>query len=149
MTNEWVGYNALSEIFRNDWLTPAPFIQPPEEDGDYVELYDAGTDTDGDDNDSNDVYEDTYEHDNGNDALDNHVGQANDVGEDQDDDGNDEAVDDKDNNHDDAPSWPRLFFSGLLTLSVFYNFKTICIFGLLAKFIAKWVKELHLHISKC
>lgn len=113
MTNEWVGYNALSEIFRNDWLTPAPFIQPPEEDGDYVELYDAGIDTDGDDNDSNDVYEDTYEHDKilmSNDALDNNVGQANDVGEDQDDDGNDEGVDDKGNNHDDAPSWPRLFF---------------------------------------
>ncbi|XP_059535202.1 nik-related protein kinase [Myotis daubentonii] len=110
LTNEWVGYNALSEIFRNDWLTPAPFIQPPEEDGDYVELYDAGIDTDGDDNDSNDVYEDTYEHDKilmSNDALDNHVGQANDVGEDQDDDGNDEGVDDKGNNHDDAPSWPR------------------------------------------
>nr|KAF6294482.1 Nik related kinase [Pipistrellus kuhlii] len=32
---------------------------------------------------------------------------ASDVGEDQDDDGNDEAVDDKDNNHNDAPSWPR------------------------------------------
>nr|KAF6492669.1 Nik related kinase [Molossus molossus] len=107
LTNEWVGYNALSEIFRNDWLTPAPFIQPPEEDGDYVELYDAGTDIDGDYHDSNDVYEDTYDHDNDNDALDNQVGQANDVREDHDDDGNDEGVDDKDNNHDNAPCWPR------------------------------------------
>lgn len=45
LTNEWVGYNALSEIFRNDWLTPAPVVIF-EEDGDYVELYDAGADTD-------------------------------------------------------------------------------------------------------
>ncbi|XP_059765929.1 nik-related protein kinase isoform X1 [Balaenoptera ricei] len=107
LTNEWVGYNALSEIFRNDWLTPAPVIQPPEEDGDYVELYDAGADTDGDDDDSNDAYEDTYDHDNGCDELDNQVDQANDAGEDQDDDDNDEVVDDKGNNRDDAPSWPR------------------------------------------
>lgn len=110
LTNEWVGYNALSEIFRNDWLTPAPVIQPPEEDGDYVELYDAGADTDGDDDDSNDAYEDTYDHDNGCDELDNQVDQANDAGEDEDDDDNDEVVDDKGNNRDDAPSWPRLVF---------------------------------------
>nr|XP_044619177.1 nik-related protein kinase [Equus asinus] len=107
LTNEWVGYNALSEIFRNDWLTPAPVIQPPEEDGDYVELYDAGADTDGDDDDSNDAYEDTYDHENGNDDLDNQVDQANDVSERHDDDDNDAAVDDKENNHDDTPSWPR------------------------------------------
>ncbi|CAO2622932.1 Nik-related protein kinase, partial [Lemmus lemmus] len=48
LTNEWVGYNALSEIFWDDWLIPAPVIQPPEEDGDYVELYDADANTDGD-----------------------------------------------------------------------------------------------------
>ncbi|XP_070461210.1 nik-related protein kinase isoform X2 [Equus przewalskii] len=107
LTNEWVGYNALSEIFRNDWLTPAPVIQPPEEDGDYVELYDAGADTDGDDDDSNDAYEDTYDHENGNDDLDNQVDPANDVSERHDDDDNDAAVDDKENNHDDTPSWPR------------------------------------------
>ncbi|XP_043425855.1 nik-related protein kinase [Prionailurus bengalensis] len=107
LTNEWVGSNALSEIFRNDWLTPAPVIQPPEEDGDYVELYDTGADTYGDDDDSNDAYEDTYDHDNGNDGLDNQVGQVNDIGEDHDDNDNDEAIDDKDNNHDDAPCWPR------------------------------------------
>ncbi|XP_039112487.1 nik-related protein kinase [Hyaena hyaena] len=107
LTNEWVGYNALSEIFRNDWLTPAPVIQPPEEDGDYVELYDTDADTDGDEDDSNDAYEDTYDHDNGNNGLDNQVGQANDVGEDHDDNNNDEVIDDKDNNHDDAPCWPR------------------------------------------
>ncbi|KAF4026869.1 hypothetical protein G4228_018781 [Cervus hanglu yarkandensis] len=101
LTNEWVGYNALSEIFRNDWLTPAPVVQPPEEDGDYVELY-----TDGDD-DSNDTYEDSYDHDNGSDELDDQVDQANDVGEDHDDDDNDEVIDDKGNNPDDAPSWPR------------------------------------------
>ncbi|XP_019517033.1 PREDICTED: nik-related protein kinase [Hipposideros armiger] len=106
LTNEWVGYNALSEIFRNDWLTPAPVIQPPEENGDYVKVYDAGVDTDGDDDDFNDAYEDSYSHDNGSDALDIQVGQANDVSEDHDDDGNDEAVDDKDSNHDDATSWP-------------------------------------------
>ena len=103
LTNEWVGYNALSEIFRNDWLTPAPVVQPPEEDGDYVELY---TDGDGDD-DSNDTYEDSYDHDNGSDELDDQVDQANDVGEDHDDDDNDEVIDDKGNNPDDAPSWPR------------------------------------------
>ncbi|CAK7313786.1 Nik-related protein kinase [Vulpes lagopus] len=108
LTNEWVGYNALSEIFRNDWLTPpAPVIQPPEEDGDYVELYDTGADTDGDDDDSNDAYEDTYDHDNSNDDLDNKVDQANDVGEDHGDNDNGEAIDDKENNHDDAFCWPR------------------------------------------
>lgn len=110
LTNEWVGYNALSEIFRNDWLTPAPVIQPPEENGDYVEVYDDGVDIDRDDDDSNYVYEDTYGQDSGSDALDMQVDQANDVGEDHDDDGNDETVDNKDNNHDDAPSWPRLVF---------------------------------------
>ncbi|XP_026343947.1 nik-related protein kinase [Ursus maritimus] len=107
LTNEWVGYNALSEIFRNDWLIPAPVIQPPEEDGDYVELYDTGADTDVGDDDSNDAYEDTYDHDNGNDDLDNKVDQANDVDEDHNDNDNDEAIDDKDSNHDDAPCWPR------------------------------------------
>ncbi|KAG8509343.1 Nik-related protein kinase [Galemys pyrenaicus] len=107
LTNEWVGYNALSEIFRNDWLTPARVIQPPEEDGDYVELYDAGANTDGGDDDSNDVYEDTYDHDNGNDDLNNQPDQANDFGEDQDDGNNDETVADEYNNHEDAPVWPR------------------------------------------
>lgn len=111
LTNEWVGYNALSEIFRNDWLTPAPVIQPPEEDGDYVELYDAGADTDGNDEDSNDAYEDTYEHANGNDDLDNQVDQANGVCEDHDDnDNNNECGDDIDDNHDDAPNWSRFVF---------------------------------------
>jgi len=109
LTNEWVGYNALSEIFRNDWLTPAPVVQPPEEDGDYVELYDAGADTDGDD-DSNDAYEDSYDHDNGSDELNDQLDQANDVGEDHYDDDNDEVIDDKGNNPDDASSWPRLVF---------------------------------------
>uniref|UniRef100_A0A2K6KZ25 non-specific serine/threonine protein kinase n=1 Tax=Rhinopithecus bieti TaxID=61621 RepID=A0A2K6KZ25_RHIBE len=107
LTNEWVGYNALSEIFRNDWLTPAPVVQPPEEDGDYVELYDAGADTDGDDDDeSNDTYEDTYDHTNGNDDLDNQVDQANDVCKDHDDDNN-KSVDDVNNSYYEAPSCPR------------------------------------------
>ena len=107
LTDEWIGYNALSEIFRNDWLTPAPFIQPPEDDDDYVELCDDGTNTDGDDYDSNNVFEDTYDHDNGNDALDNQVGQVNDVTENHGEDNNDEAVDDKHNNHDGAFNWQR------------------------------------------
>ncbi|XP_058515001.1 nik-related protein kinase isoform X1 [Ochotona princeps] len=64
LTNEWVGYNALSEIFRNDWLIPAPAIQPPEEDGDYVELYDAAAGADGD----YDAYEDSYGHASGRDS---------------------------------------------------------------------------------
>uniref|UniRef100_A0A2R9BQV7 Nik-related protein kinase n=1 Tax=Pan paniscus TaxID=9597 RepID=A0A2R9BQV7_PANPA len=107
LTNEWVGYNALSEIFRNDWLTPAPVIQPPEEDGDYVELHDASADTDGDDDDeSNDTFEDTYDHANGNDDLDNQVDQANDVCKDHDDDNN-KFVDDVNNNYYEAPSCPR------------------------------------------
>uniref|UniRef100_A0A8C8ZJ29 Nik-related protein kinase n=1 Tax=Prolemur simus TaxID=1328070 RepID=A0A8C8ZJ29_PROSS len=109
LTNEWVGYNALSEIFRNDWLIPAPVIQPPEEDGDYVELYDAGADTDGDnDDDTHDAYEDTYGLANGSDDLDNQVYQASDVCKDcDDDDNNDDCVDDTDSNRDDVPSWPR------------------------------------------
>ncbi|XP_041596014.1 nik-related protein kinase isoform X5 [Vulpes lagopus] len=82
-------------------------VHPPEEDGDYVELYDTGADTDGDDDDSNDAYEDTYDHDNSNDDLDNKVDQANDVGEDHGDNDNGEAIDDKENNHDDAFCWPR------------------------------------------
>ncbi|KAL6091225.1 hypothetical protein STEG23_029687, partial [Scotinomys teguina] len=77
LTNEWVGYNALSEIFWDDWLIPTPVIQPPEEDGDYVELYDAGANTDGDEEASNDAYEDTYDHVNGHDDLNNQVDQAN------------------------------------------------------------------------
>uniref|UniRef100_A0A2K6FD26 non-specific serine/threonine protein kinase n=1 Tax=Propithecus coquereli TaxID=379532 RepID=A0A2K6FD26_PROCO len=109
LTNEWVGYNALSEIFRNDWLTPAPVIRPPEEDGDYVELYDAGADTDGDNNDdTHDAYEDNYDLANGSDDLDNQVYQANAVCKDyDDDDNNDDSADDTDNNRDDVPSWPR------------------------------------------
>ncbi|XP_048652828.1 nik-related protein kinase [Marmota marmota marmota] len=104
LTNEWVGYNALSEIFRNDWLTPAPVIQPPEEDGDYVELYDAGADTDGNDEDSNDAYEDTYDHAFGNDDLDQATGvcEAHDVG-----DNRDVSGDDINDNYDDAPNWSR------------------------------------------
>ncbi|XP_027789109.2 nik-related protein kinase [Marmota flaviventris] len=108
LTNEWVGYNALSEIFRNDWLTPAPVIQPPEEDGDYVELYDAGADTDGNDEDSNDAYEDTYDHAFGNDDLDNQVDQATGVCEAHDvGDNRDVSGDDINDNYDDAPNWSR------------------------------------------
>ncbi|XP_076418933.1 nik-related protein kinase isoform X3 [Peromyscus maniculatus bairdii] len=77
LTNEWVGCNAHSEIFWDDWLIPAPVVQPPEEDGDYVELYDAGANTDGDEEASNDAYEDTYDHFNGHDDLNNQVDQAN------------------------------------------------------------------------
>ncbi|XP_010344694.1 nik-related protein kinase isoform X3 [Saimiri boliviensis] len=107
LTNEWVGYNALSEIFRNDWLTPAPISQPHEEDGDYVELYDVGADTDGDEEDeSNDAYEDTYDLANGIDELDNQVDQANDVYEDHDDDNN-KAVDDVNDNYQAASRCPR------------------------------------------
>lgn len=111
-----MGYNALSEIFRNDWLTPAPVIQPPEEGGDYVELYESGAGIDGGD-DSNDVYEDTSDHNNSN-VLDNQVDQAVDVGEDHDDDGKDEAVDGKGNNCDDDPSWPRLVSGITCTIHV-------------------------------
>ncbi|XP_038171728.1 nik-related protein kinase [Arvicola amphibius] len=78
LTNEWVGHNALSEIFWDDWLIPpAPVIQQPEEDGDYVELYDAGANTDGDEEASNDAYEDHYDHVNGHGGLNNQVDQAN------------------------------------------------------------------------
>ncbi|XP_007952414.1 nik-related protein kinase [Orycteropus afer afer] len=111
LTNEWVGYNALSEIFRNDWLIPAPVIQPPEEDGEYVELYDVGANTDGDgddDNDSNDAYEDTYDHGNAKEDFDNQMDQANDVCEGHHDDKNEKAVVEEDNNHDDNSIWPRL-----------------------------------------
>ncbi|XP_049728050.1 nik-related protein kinase isoform X3 [Elephas maximus indicus] len=110
LTNEWVGYNALSEIFRNDWVTPARVIQPPEEDGDYVDLYDdagANIDGDDDDDDSNDAYEDTYDHENENEDFDNQIDQADDVHEDyNDDDNSDEAVAEEDSYHDDGPSWP-------------------------------------------
>ncbi|KAM6143286.1 nik-related protein kinase [Erethizon dorsatum] len=101
LTNEWPGYNSLSEIFWNDWLTPARVIQRPQEDGDYVEIYDAGADTDGDDGACNDAYEDTYGHSKSNDDLDNQVAQENDVCEDHDfDDKIDEPVDGIDNNRD-------------------------------------------------
>ncbi|XP_045154531.1 nik-related protein kinase isoform X2 [Echinops telfairi] len=91
LTNEWVGYNALSEIFRDDWLMPAPVIQSPEEDDEYVELYDADANSDGDD-DSNDAYEDTYDHENEN--FHYQIDQVN------------EAMD-EDSNDDDDPQWPR------------------------------------------
>ncbi|XP_057615622.1 nik-related protein kinase [Chionomys nivalis] len=77
LTNEWVGHNALSEIFWDDWLIPAPATQQPEEDGDYVELYDAGANTDGDEEASYDAYEDNYDHINGHDDLNNQIDQAN------------------------------------------------------------------------
>ncbi|XP_037677769.1 nik-related protein kinase [Choloepus didactylus] len=105
LTNEWVGYNALSEIFRNDWLTPAPVIQPPEEDGDYVELYDAGADTDG--NNDDDVYEDSYDQDNDNDGFNNQIDQVYDICNDHDDNDNYETVDDEDNSRDEDAHWPR------------------------------------------
>ncbi|XP_075395342.1 nik-related protein kinase [Tenrec ecaudatus] len=85
LTNEWVGYNALSEIFRDDWLMPAPVIQPPEEDDEYVELYDA-------DDDSNNDYEDTYDHEN--EHFHNQIDQVN------------EAID-EDSNDDDDRQWSR------------------------------------------
>ncbi|XP_077001673.1 nik-related protein kinase [Tamandua tetradactyla] len=103
LTNEWVGYNALSEIFRNDWLTPAPVIHPPEEDGDYVELYDGSAVADGNyDDDSNDVSEDTYDQDNDNDGFNNQVDLVNDICNDHDDNDIDE-----DNIRDDDSSWLR------------------------------------------
>ncbi|KAM5221481.1 LOW QUALITY PROTEIN: nik-related protein kinase [Ctenodactylus gundi] len=108
LTNEWVGSNALSEIFRQDWLPSTPVIQPPEEDGDFDELYDAAADTDGDDdNGSNDAYKDAYDHSHGNDDLDNQVDQKDDICEAHDGDDNDEFVDGIDNNSDDGLNWPR------------------------------------------
>ncbi|XP_051035284.1 nik-related protein kinase [Phodopus roborovskii] len=83
LTNEWVGYNALSEIFWDDWLIPhAPVIQPPEEDGDYVELYDAGANNYDDDDDDDDDEEasndeDIYDRVNGHYDWNNQVDQAN------------------------------------------------------------------------
>ncbi|XP_005367427.1 nik-related protein kinase [Microtus ochrogaster] len=77
LTNEWVGHNALSEIFWDDWLIPTPVTQQPEEDGDYVELYDAGANTDGDEEASYDAYEDNNDHVNGHDDLNNQTDQAN------------------------------------------------------------------------
>ncbi|XP_034341504.1 nik-related protein kinase isoform X2 [Arvicanthis niloticus] len=73
LTNEWVGYNALSEIFWDDWVMPSRPTQPPVEDGDYVELYDA----DANDAASNNAYEDSDEGANGHDDLNNRVDQAN------------------------------------------------------------------------
>ncbi|XP_029411918.1 nik-related protein kinase isoform X1 [Nannospalax galili] len=75
-------------------------IHQPEEDGDYVELYDAGADTDGDENGSNHAHEDTYGHVNGNDGLNNQIDQANDVCEDDVDNYKDESVHDINDNHD-------------------------------------------------
>ncbi|XP_055463284.1 nik-related protein kinase [Psammomys obesus] len=77
LTNDWVGYNALSEIFWDEWLIPEPVIQPPEEDGDYVELYDADANTDGEEEDSNDAYEENSDHDNDEDGLNDQVDEAN------------------------------------------------------------------------
>ncbi|ERE65360.1 nik-related protein kinase [Cricetulus griseus] len=78
LTNEWVGYNALSEIFWDDWLIPTPGAQPPEEDGDYVELYDAGANIDGDEAAAYDAYEeDTYDRVNGHGDWNNQGDQAN------------------------------------------------------------------------
>ncbi|XP_028626160.1 nik-related protein kinase [Grammomys surdaster] len=73
LTNEWVGYNALSGIFWDDWVLPTrSAAQPPVEDGDYVELYDA----DANDEASNNGYEDSNEGANGHDDLNHRVDQA-------------------------------------------------------------------------
>ncbi|KFO35155.1 Nik-related protein kinase [Fukomys damarensis] len=110
LTNEWPGCNSGSEVFWNEWLTPTPVIQPPKEDGDYVELYDAGAAAAGNDGVSNGAYEDTYDHSNGNDDLDYQVAQENYVCEDQDViDNIDNSVDGNDTNCVYAPSCSRLF----------------------------------------
>lgn len=58
LTNEWVGCNPLSEVFWDDWVNPTPATRRHEEDGDYVELYDA--DGNGDGQASNYAYEGNY-----------------------------------------------------------------------------------------
>ena len=108
MTNEWVGHNALSEIFWDDWLIPAPVTQQPEEDGDYVELYDAGANTDGDEEASYDAYEDNYDHVNGHDDLNNQTDQANAYEGRGDGDYDDEALRGIDDNLGAATNAPRL-----------------------------------------
>lgn len=131
LTNEWVGYNALSEIFWDDWLIPAPVIQQPEEDGDYVELYDAGANTDGDEEASNDAYEDNYDHVNGHDDLNNQVDQANVCEVRGDGDYNDESLRGIDDNLGAVTNGPRLVCSVIILVA--YEFRTIDIFGLFFK----------------
>ncbi|XP_054978997.1 nik-related protein kinase [Sorex araneus] len=112
LTNEWVGYNALSEIFRSDWITPSSVNQQPEEDGDYVELYDACADTEYDENDSNDAYEDSYDHDSDKEHAGYQVHHANDSADVRGDDHKNDTADDEGNrdNRDNARSLPRLVF---------------------------------------
>nr|BAA84943.1 NIK-related kinase [Mus musculus domesticus] len=77
LTNEWVGYNALSEIFWDDWIMPTRPARPPEEDGDYVELYDADANANGDEEVANGAYEDPRDGANGHDDMNNQLDQAN------------------------------------------------------------------------
>ncbi|XP_031232858.1 nik-related protein kinase [Mastomys coucha] len=77
LTNDWVGYNAFSEFFWDDWIMPSRPNQPPVEDGDYVELYDADANADGDEEASDDSYEDPRDGANGHDDMNNQLVQAN------------------------------------------------------------------------
>ncbi|XP_004646263.1 nik-related protein kinase [Octodon degus] len=100
LTNEWPGHNSVPDVFWNDWLSPESVLEPPEENGEYVELYDTAADTDGGEGVSNDVYEDSYGHSNSNEDLDKQVAQEKDVCEDHAVENNiDESVDSIDKNH--------------------------------------------------
>lgn len=130
LTNEWVGYNALSEIFWDDWLIPTPGAQPPEEDGDYVELYDAGANIDGDEAAAYDAYEeDTYDRVNGHGDWNNQGDQANVYkvrGEGDYEDGSARNIDD---NFGSAANGPRLVCLCYYPIGA-YKFRTIGMFGL-------------------
>lgn len=90
------------------------------------------------------AYEDSYDHDNGSDELNDQFDQADVVGEDMMIDDNDEVID-KGNNPDDASSWLRLV-SWIICIVVFY-IRIIYLWILFLKFTRR-VNELHLHIGK-
>ncbi|GAB1303152.1 Nik-related protein kinase [Apodemus speciosus] len=71
LTNDWVGLNSNSELFWDEWIMPSRSARQHEEDGDYVELYDADANADGD------AYEDPIDGANGYDDMNNQIDQAN------------------------------------------------------------------------
>ncbi|XP_052027291.1 nik-related protein kinase [Apodemus sylvaticus] len=71
LTNDWVGFNSRSELFWDDWILPSRSARQPEEDGDYVELYDADANADGD------AYEYPLDAANGHDDMNSQIDQAN------------------------------------------------------------------------
>lgn len=105
---------------------PTRPARPPEEDGDYVELYDADANANGDEEVANGAYEDPRDGANGHDDMNNQLDQANGY------EGHGAAGyngGDVGGNHGAAFNGPRLVHLSYYTVDA-YKLRTIGIFGL-------------------